>query len=365
MVHTPHTSDLQPRAHIAFIVRGLHDVGGIERVTTVVATMLSESSYRVSIVCLQGGAPYFELPPHIRLVYLQGLSGRTRTAKLRAWIHREHPAAVVVSGTNRPLFILQAAKGYPIIAWEHLNITISSHPLHGIYRRCYARHATMIVTLSEADAEAWHERMPHARVTCIPNPATLPPATPSRLETPHILAIGRLAGQKGFDLLIQAWAMIAPKHPDWRLRIIGSGRKEKQLKALSSKLGITDRIDMIPATKDVIPEYQNASVYALTSRYEGFGLVLVEAMQMGLPIVSFDCPHGPAEIVSHGETGLLVPNGDIPAFAHALDRMLSSPDLRRTMSAEALRQVERYGTGSITQRWTALLEHIIGENKQK
>lgn len=354
-------STVEQQKHILFIVRGLHDVGGIERVTIVVAGMLLAEGYKVSILCIQGGKPYFDLPEEIQLVYLPECLGSSRRKKLQKWIESHHPSLVIVSGTNRPLFILRAiGSSCPIIAWEHLNATISAHPLHNIYRYAYARHAT-IVTLSEADRESWLKKIPKASVTCIPNPATLPKASPSLLKSKRILAIGRLAGQKGFDLLIRAWALIESQFPEWELRIVGSGRKERDLRKLTAQLGITERIEMIPATPDVITEYQGASLYALSSRYEGFGLVLVEAMQMGLPVVSFNCPHGPKEIVSDGKTGILVPDGDIQLFAQALAHLLQHPELRAEMGAEALRQVDRYSPKVLATKWASLIESCTSQ----
>lgn len=344
--------------HITFIVRGLHDMGGIERVTLVVASMMVNVGYKVSILCIQKGVPYFEIPNEVRIYHLDDCQGKSRSARLKNWMSQYQPSLVIVSGTNRPLFILRAIGRCPLIAWEHLNATISAHPLHNLYRHYYAKRAK-IVTLSNADAKAWQDKFPSSEVFCIPNPVTLPKTAPSDLMNKRILAVGRLAGQKGFDLLIRAWAMIEKDYPDWTLRIVGSGRRGKQLQKLMEKLKITSRVEMMPATPRIIDEYQNASIYALSSRYEGFGLVLVEAMQFGLPIVSFDCPHGPKEIVSHGETGLLVPNGNIAAFAEALSRMISSSAMRREMSEEALKQVERFGNQVIISKWIDLINSLI------
>lgn len=343
------------KSRVCFIVRGLHDVGGIERVTIVVAGMLADVGYSVDILCIQEGEPYFSIPNKITLHYLKDEEGWSRKSQLQNWIRRNNPNVIVVSGTNRPLFILQAVGNCPIIAWEHVNATISSHPFHNLYRYFYAKRAK-VVTLSKGDQDAWKKKFPKADITCIPNPVTLPQANPSTLERKCILSIGRLAGQKGYDLLIEAWSLIEQQHPDWILRIVGSGRWEKRLLKQISELGIENRIEMVPATPKVIEEYQNASVFALSSRYEGFGLVLVEAMQMGLPIVSFDCPFGPREIISDGETGILVPNGDIQQFAQALDHLLQLPDLRAEMGAEALRQVARYSPKVLATQWASLIE---------
>lgn len=349
------------KKHITFIVRGLHNMGGIERVTIVVASMLTNVGYRVSILCLQRGTPYFNIPEEIGLFNLNDVRGSSKSERLKVWMKEEHPDLVVVSGTNRPLFILRAIGNCPVIGWEHLNATISAHPLHNLYRKFYARRCK-IVTLSNADKESWQKKFPTADVRCIPNPITLPNATPSSLENKRILAVGRLAGQKGFDLLIKAWAIIEKSFPDWKLRIVGSGRREKQLLQLIAQLGIEQRIEMLPATPEIIREYQRASIYALSSRYEGFGLVLVEAMQLGLPVVSFDCPHGPREIVSHGETGLLIPNGDVDAFAEALSTMISNPTMREEMAKEALVQVERFGDKVISTKWVDLIEQMTSND---
>lgn len=343
------------KKHVVFVARGLHDVGGIERVTLVVANMLSEAGYRVSILCLQKEEPFYKVPDSIGLFYLDDAEGKTRSERLLSWIDLNHPMLLVVVGTNRPLFILKAREKCPVVAWEHLNASISAHPLHNLYRSFYSRHAK-IVTLSVADEEAWKHKFPRADVFCIPNPVTLPKAAPSRLTNKRVLAVGRLAGQKGFDLLLKAWAQVEGRYPEWTLRIVGSGRWEKILRKLVIKLRIASRVEMIPATTNIVSEYQNASIYALSSRYEGFGLVLVEAMQMGLPVVSFDCPQGPREIVSQGETGLLVPNGNVLAFADALSEMISNQPMREKMSKQALLHVERFSEKSTLAKWVTLIE---------
>lgn len=332
-------------------------MGGIERVTLVVAEMLAKEGCDVTIMCLQKAPPYFQISENIEVVYLTDLEGKNRTERLKNWAVQNKPTVAIVSGTNRPLFILNALKTYPIIAWEHVNINIQSHPLHNLYRYYYSKKAC-IVTLTEDDANAWRRKFPRAKVVCIPNPLTLPIDRPSNLESKKILSIGRHAGQKGFDRLVKAWYLIEKEFPDWKLRIVGSGRKKELLKRQMKKLGITERIELIRATPEVTKEYQNASVYALSSRYEGFGLVLVEAMHFGLPIVSFDCPYGPREIVAHGKSGILVPNGDIIEFANALRKVLSNPNLKREMSCNALERVKQYYPENITPQWISLIQSI-------
>ena len=170
-----------------------------------------------------------------------------------------------------------------------------------------------------------------------------------------MVAAGRLNTQKGFDLLLDAWEPVARAHPDWTLRIYGSGPEREALERRAAGLpvelpGRTDRLGAAMAA---------GSLFALSSRWEGFGLVLVEAMGKGLPVVSFDCPRGPADIVSDGEDGLLVAGRRTsPALTAALLALIEDPERRRRMAAAARATARRYEGDAIAPRWDALFRDL-------
>ena len=342
---------------ILFVIRGLHDQGGIERVTSVIASELSKRGYQTGIVCLQQGKPFFPLRSEVKLHYLK--KGRAlRISRLRQLYRVEKPDVVVFLGSHRLFMNAPAAKGLRSITWEHFNSNINWHPLHKLSRKIAVRTSQRIVTLTQRDADNYKRLFGATNAICIPNPITINDIEPSPLTEKRVLAVGRLAGQKGFDMMLDAWAKTTERRNGWQLRIVGSGSHLRQLERQISELGIGDSVEIIPATKDIKAQYRQASVMAMSSRYEGLPLVLIEAMAAGLPIVSFDCDTGPAEIVEDGKTGILVPPTDTDKLAQALDKMMSDEAMRRAFAQESLVSVKRFAVDNIVARWEKLLAEV-------
>jgi len=199
-------------------------------------------------------------------------------------------------------------------------------------------------------------------VVCIPNPVPGFPDHPAGLDTKRILDLGRLETQKRFDLLIDAFAVFARTHPDWSLRIRGSGSKEAELRNKLAALGLEDSVQILPPTHNVAEEYAGASMYVISSEYEGFSMTLVEAMAAGVPCVSFDCPEGPSEIIDDGQDGFIVPLYDVAALAERMGRLADDAPLRRRMGAAARQNIHRYEIGPIIERWSSLLR-ALGDAK--
>jgi glycosyltransferase involved in cell wall biosynthesis len=171
--------------------------------------------------------------------------------------------------------------------------------------------------------------------------------------------VGRYVYQKGFDLLLQAWAKIEKNHSDWQMAIYGDGNREpyeQQMKELGIDSG---RCHLNGPTADIQKEYVNSSVFVFSSRFEGFGMVLVEAMACGLPVVSFACPCGPKDIVKDGDDGLLVENGNLNALTDSLIRLMGDADLRRRMAANGIKNVQRFSMMHIAERWKGLFESTV------
>ena len=212
------------------------------------------------------------------------------------------------------------------------------------------------IVLTEEDKASWTEL---SNVEVIPDPLAFDVAEVSPLKAKRVIAVGRYVYQKGFDLLLQAWAKIEKLFPDWELAIYGMGDRSSY-ENLAQQLGINmNRCHLNGSTQNIRKEYLESSLFVFSSRFEGFGMVLIEAMACGLPVVSFDCPCGPKDIVSHDEDGLLVPSGDIDKLANAMSQLMDSYELRHQMAKNAICNVRRFQIDEIADRWQLLFEDVL------
>jgi glycosyltransferase involved in cell wall biosynthesis len=228
------------------------------------------------------------------------------------------------------------------------------------YRRVkrYYRNVDRLMLLTRTDADLWAFAEGFTNVDAIPNPMPLTPETPSPRTEKVVVSVGRLSYEKGFDLLLEAWAEVAPTFPDWRLRIVGAGPEDAALRKQAAALGLTDSIDFAGQSSDVESDLRSASVYALPSRAEGFPMTLLEAMAMGLPCAAFDCAPGVREIITDGDDGLVVAPGNTGQLADALTHLLTDPDLRDAMSRRALTSVARFTPTHVTDHWERLFDFV-------
>lgn len=281
---------------------------------------------------------------------------------LARWL-RSLDAGVLV--TTRPAFNLLAARlaprGVITVGQEHTHFASHRPRLAADIRRHYPRLDAL--TVLTADDERDYGRLlagARTRVERMPNP--LPPAAGpvSDQQAKIVLAAGRLTSQKGFDLLIAAWAAVARRQPDWRLRIYGSGSERQRLQAQIDALALGERVALMGRSRKLGEAMAEASIFALSSRFEGFGMVIVEAMSKGLPVVSFDCPNGPRDIITDGSDGILVPPEDVDGLAAGLLELIEDSALRRRYADAALRTSETFEVGTIGPRLDRLLAGLAG-----
>lgn len=210
------------------------------------------------------------------------------------------------------------------------------------------------VVLSQEDYRNWPEL---SNKMVIPNSLSYFPDFCSPCDSKEVIAVGRYTWQKGFDLLIQAWKMVYETHPDWHLNIYGSGNRD-EYERLVYKLGLSEVVTCHPAVTNIYEKYQESSIFVLSSRYEGFGLVLAEAMSTGLPAVSFACPCGPSDIVKDGDDGILVERENISKLADGISYLINDDKLRKYLGKNAQKNIQRYSINTIMQKWITLFEII-------
>ncbi|NYH53967.1 glycosyltransferase involved in cell wall biosynthesis [Nocardiopsis arvandica] len=272
--------------------------------------------------------------------------------------------ADVVVGTRPGLnvVIARAAPQRTVkVGQEHLTYDQHSESLRRVMETEYP-HLDAFVTVTETDAGTYRERMslPGVRVLSIPNSVPAPPFTADGRNTRTIVSAGRLAPSKRHDLLVQAFSMVSEDFPDWTLRIYGRGNQRASLARLVRSLGLQDRVWLMGAHPRVEEVLAQGAFSALTSSEEPFGMTIVEAMRSGLPVVSTDCPHGPASIIRDREDGLLVPNKSASGIAEGLAELMADDGLRRRMSSAALLNSERFDPANVMLRYEELFSDLSG-----
>lgn len=210
------------------------------------------------------------------------------------------------------------------------------------------------VILTHEDEKQWQELN---NKVVIPNSIPEYSGTPATLESTSAIAVGRYTWQKGFDLLIKAWSLVAQKHPDWKLNIYGSGDK-KIYQNMVEEMGLKRQITCHDATPNIYEKYMNSAFLVFSSRFEGFGLVLAEAMSTGLPVISFACPCGPSDIISNGTDGYLIEKGNIKELANAICKLINDTKTRQNMGNNAIIKARQFYPDNVMRLWINLFESV-------
>ena len=212
------------------------------------------------------------------------------------------------------------------------------------------------VVLTQYDANSWKNIK---KASIIPNSLSFYPERISNCENKKIISVGRLEEQKGYDMLINIWEIVHKKHSDWELNLYGEGMLYDELMKIICQKGLKECLKIHKPVKNIADKYLENSIYVMSSRFEGFGMVLIESMACGVPCISFDCPYGPSDIIKDNEDGLLVKNGDVNAMAKAICYLIENQDIRKKMGIIARKNIKRYSPNIIMNQWDMLFKKIL------
>lgn len=347
--------------------------GGAERVLTQLADHWVDAGHDVLLLTThdRGGAPHYRTDARVRLASVDPLRGAPLrhpllVRSLRRAISRERPDVVISFLNYTNIFVLTACRGLgiPVIVSERLDPrVIGIGRSWEVLRRLTYRHAARLVAQTST-AGALYEHLAPGRLVVIPNPVAAPRGAagmPDGWPEPPastVIAVGRLQHQKGFDLALRAFKNLSPEFPAWRFIILGEGPLRGELEQLREDLGLADRVFMPGRVPDPEPWLRQADIFLMSSRSEGFPNALAEAMAVGLPVVSTDCPSGPADLVTNGHDGLLVRPDDAEELARGLRALMVSAELRQRLGSEAVRVVERFSPPAVFAAWDKLVADV-------
>jgi glycosyltransferase involved in cell wall biosynthesis len=354
--------------------------GGAERVMATLANAWAAQGINVTLITLAArSSDSYPVDAAVDRVDLRqaehsrnlfdGLANNwARLHALRKAILGCQPDVVIsfIATANILTLIATAGLRIPVIVAEHTFVGAKAPSgMRGILHGPLYRRAAAVVALTQRGAGHMQEKF-GCPATVIPNPVPFPNDVGATSTEPEhrdgnraILAVGRLMPLKGFDLLIEAFAQVAERHPDWKLRILGEGPARAELAQTIASRELSDRISMPGFTETVREEMQRADLFVLSSRFEGFPMALLEAMSEGLACISFDCETGPAELIEHRRNGWLVPANDTSALAEALDILMRDADLREQLGKRAGEVRKTYSLQAILDQWDALVKSVV------
>jgi len=394
---------------IRFLIANAYPSGGTVRTTINTANALAARGHKVEIISVYASRrkPAFHVSENVRLRPLDDRSQAGRAEALAAKGARARLVRAVKGVTERfpsrviprrdfryPRFniwtdiklvrFLRSVNGGVIVgtraglniaiarhvkadvvrvAQEHLHLGVYPQVLRDEIKATYPR-LDAVVSLTSADAKAYRKLIGR-RTKVLQMPNAVPKIADVR-STGHnkvVIAAGRLSRQKGFDRLLDAWAVVAEKHPDWELRIFGDGPLRDDLVQQIERLGVVKTVRLMGYTGRLAHEMADASIYAMASRFEGFPMVLLEAMKCGLPIATLDFRNGPRDLITPGVDGIIVTNHDTAALGAAINELIEDDDRRLAMGAAAVEKSRQFSIDRLAEEWEQIFKQLAAEKR--
>lgn len=363
----------------------------MERIVMAKASWLAENGHKVIIVTTEqnGRADFYRLHKNIKRIDLDILysntngmnplkkafkrSNRIRLHKklLSKVVTTEKPDIIISTFGNEIGIVPQLNYKCPKIAeihfsrWYRLQLNRkgiwSAIDKYLTYKdKKVLSKYDKFIALTKEDALNWKDQK---NLIVIPNFISPHTFTHAQLENKRMIAVGRLSFQKGYDMMIDAWKIVAKKYPDWRLNIFGSGELKDKITQQIKKNDLEEQVKIHNPTFDIINEYVNSSALLLSSRYEGLPMVLLEAMSVGLPCIAFTCQCGPKDVIQNNENGILVEEGNIDSFANAIISLIEDNNLRKRLGQQAYKDSKQYTVSDIMPKWEQLFKELTSNKK--
>ncbi|MFD1613941.1 glycosyltransferase family 4 protein [Gelatiniphilus marinus] len=362
---------------LLYITNQISGAAGLERVLSIKASYLADNlDYEVHILTLnQKNKPLFYNFSDKLIYHDIPIEGNTLAyffkyiKGIKNTIKKVNPDVISVCDDGLKGFFVPffTKKTCPMIYERHVSISVEQKQDKTSFFSSLAnklKHKLMLfaakkydafVVLTNGNLKEWDLN----NLMVISNPLPFSSEKKSDLNSKTVLAVGRQSYQKGYDRLLKSWQIVNKKHPDWKLDIYGKFDEQLHLRENSQTLGISKSVTFYKPVKNIEDKYKEASIYVMPSRFEGFGMVLIEAMSYGLPCVSFNCPYGPSDIISQYKDGILVENGDIDEFAKSISQLIENESLRRELGKNAQVKATHYLPEKIMAKWDGLFKSLI------
>lgn len=349
---------------LLYITNGVLGSGGLERVLSIKATYLADKlGYEIYILGIKGSnkKSFYLFSPNIKFVDILYDGNFIKYVKnIRREVTIINPDIISVCDDGlKGFFIPRILRNkIPIIYERHASIKLNAGQgvkgkMMEFLMKSQIKKFDKFVVLSQGNIAEWNQK----NVVAIPNPLSFYPEEYSSLLNKEVIVVGSHTYNKGYDLLLATWKNLELKFPDWKLKIYGKIDSSETFVKLAMELGLKNVFFYQPV-KDIQPIMLKSSLLVLSSRSEGFGMVLIEAMACGLPCVSFNCPSGPADIIQQGEDGFLVEKENTEELANKIIKLMENEDLRKSMGAKAKKNVQRYQADQIVMQWDRLFKEL-------